>query len=136
MRQRTVREWSMLYESMWRRPFAHLSKLDRAKLVRACKGKDVYDSHDEAEAAIAALPLRPGYLLGSYDCPLCAGIHLGNRKYLRFESARILGLQKTGAGNRVGGRRRAGIVIGVANVKNLGNYVFNSPATSTLARRY
>jgi hypothetical protein len=99
MRQRTVREWSMLYESIWRRPFAHLSKIDRAKLVRACKGKDVYDSRQEAAAVIAELPLRPGYLLGSYDCPLCGGIHLGNRKYLQFESARLLGLQKRDQGS-------------------------------------
>jgi hypothetical protein len=94
VKQRSVKEWAELYESMWRPPFVHLSKEDRGKLVRGCKGKDVYDSHEEASAAIAELPLRPGYLLGAYICPLCGGIHLGNRKYLRFASMDALAFMK------------------------------------------
>jgi hypothetical protein len=85
---RTNKEWKKLYDAEWREPFAYLPRETRAKLVRGCMGKAVYDSNDEALRVIERLPVRPGELLGSYDCPLCGGIHNGNRKYLRWTSAR------------------------------------------------
>ena len=88
MRTRNMREWKQLYETQWRPVFAHLPKQERAKLVRGCMGKAIYDSRDEAERVIDRLPLRPGELLGAYDCPLCGDIHTGNRKYLRWDLAR------------------------------------------------
>jgi hypothetical protein len=88
MLTRTWKEWKRLYDSQWRAPFAHLPREARARLVRGCAGKAVYESNDEALAVVARLPLNPGELLGSYDCPLCGGIHTGNRKYLRWDSAR------------------------------------------------
>jgi len=88
MRTRNLREWKQLYETQWRHVFAHLPRQERAKLVRGCIGKALYDSHHEAERVIDRLPLRPGELLGAYDCPLCGEIHTGNRKHLRWDSAR------------------------------------------------
>ena len=88
MRTRTMREWKYLYVTEWRHVFAHLPKEDRAKLVRGCIGKAVYDSRSEAERVIDRLPLRPGELLGAYECPLCGGIHTGNRKHLKWDLAR------------------------------------------------
>jgi len=87
MRTRTMREWKHLYESQWRAAFAHLPKEERARLVRGCLGKAVYDSRSEVERVIDRLPLRPGQLLGVYDCPLCGDIHTGNRKYPRWDLA-------------------------------------------------
>ena len=52
--------------------------------MRGCKGKAIYDNDEEAQRLIATLPLREGKLLGAYTCPLCEGIHTGNRKYLRW----------------------------------------------------
>src|ERR1700721_401209 len=77
MRTRSLREWKQLYEKQWRPVFAHLPKEDRAKLVRGCMGKAIYDTNAEAERIIDTLTLRRGELLGSYECPLCAGIHTG-----------------------------------------------------------
>jgi hypothetical protein len=88
MQTRTWKEWKRLYDTLWRAPFAHFPREVRARLVRGCAGKAVYESSDEALAVVARLPVRPGELLGSYDCPLCGGIHTGNRKYLRWDSAR------------------------------------------------
>jgi hypothetical protein len=87
MRTRDMREWKHLYQTVWRALFAHLPKAERAKLVRGCRGKAIYDSRDEAEQVIDRLTLRPGKLLGAYDCPLCGDIHTGNRKYLRWDLA-------------------------------------------------
>jgi hypothetical protein len=86
MRTLTTKEWAELYKSLWRAPLLHLSKEARAKLVRGCKGKAIYDTHEEAAAVIETLPLRGGHYLGAYDCPLCGGIHAGNRKYLKWGS--------------------------------------------------
>ncbi|MGA8739926.1 MAG: hypothetical protein WB561_01925 [Terracidiphilus sp.] len=94
MRTRTMREWKYLYVTYWRDAFAHLPKPERAKLVRGCRGKAIYESHEEAQRVIARLTLRPGELLGAYDCPLCSGIHTGNRKYLNWNSAPLRADQK------------------------------------------
>lgn len=80
--------------SLWRPPYAHLSKEDRAKLVRDCKGKDVYESPAEAYAAAETMTLRPGYYISVYECPLCGGIHIGNRKYLTWDSLSELAKQR------------------------------------------
>ena len=90
MRTLSAKEWGRRYRAEWRARFAHLPKEQRAKLVRGCMGKAIYDSHDEALAVVERLPLRPGELLGAYDCPLCRGIHTGNRKYLYWKPARRL----------------------------------------------
>jgi hypothetical protein len=88
MRFRNSKEWHGLYYAEWRPRLMHLSREDRGKLVRGCKNKAIYCTHQEAAAVIEALPLRRGHYLGSYDCPLCGGIHAGNRKYLKWGSAR------------------------------------------------
>ena len=88
MRTLRIAEWARLYHTVWRAPFVHLPKHEREKLVRACRGKAIYDSHAEARQLIATLPLRDGCYLGAYDCPLCGGIHTGNRKYLRWPDPR------------------------------------------------
>ena len=85
MRTLRIAEWAKLYKREWRPAVAHLSKDVRAKLVRACMGKAIYESHEEAQQLIATMPLRDGRYLGAYDCALCGGIHTGNRKYLRWD---------------------------------------------------
>lgn len=93
MRVLTIKEWVRLYESEWRRPLAHLPKAERAKLVRGCKGKAIYDSPEEAAAVVATLPLRPGYLVGAYDCPVCGSIHVGNRRHLHWDTAHLAAVE-------------------------------------------
>lgn len=78
MRTRTNAEWQTLYHTRWKAPFAHLPKHVRAKLVRGCIGKAVYDSVEEALPVIAEMPARPGMYLKAYSCPLCGCIHIGN----------------------------------------------------------
>ena len=102
MRTRSLREWKQLYEKQWRPVFAHLPKEDRAKLVRGCMGKAIYETNAEAERIIDTLTLRPGELLGAYECPLCEGIHTGNRKYLNWTSARRFALIRRCNGNQSG----------------------------------
>jgi hypothetical protein len=71
MKTRTNTEWEVLYRTRWRGPFAHLPKAIRAKLVRGCQGKAVYESVEEALPIIAALPVRNGMFIRAYKCPLC-----------------------------------------------------------------
>jgi hypothetical protein len=49
MRTRTNAEWQTLYHTRWKAPFAHPPKHVRAKLVRGCIGKAVYDSLDNRD---------------------------------------------------------------------------------------
>lgn len=93
MKTRTNKEWEFLYRRFWRQPFAELPKELRAKLVRGCQGKAVYESCEEALKVIAELPIRAGLYLKAYSCPLCYeyievdgvrvmryGIHIGNSR--------------------------------------------------------
>lgn len=61
MRTLRTREWAQLYHSVWKPRIAHLSKEQRAKLVRGCMGKAIYDDDAEAQLLIATLPLREGF---------------------------------------------------------------------------
>lgn len=67
-----------MYNQYWRWPFVHLPKEIRAKVVRGCRGKAVYDSPEEALPVIAAMPLRKGLYLKAYCCPLCFDFDLRN----------------------------------------------------------
>lgn len=93
MKTLTTKEWGFLYKRFWRQPFENWSKESRARLVRACMGKAIYDSYEEALKVIAGMPIRPGFYLKAYECQLCfryvevdgvrvlrRGIHIGNSR--------------------------------------------------------
>jgi len=73
----TVAEWQRWYQHVGRKPFTHLSKEQRGRLVQGCIAKAVYDSHEEARLVVESLPPIKGKGAGSYNCPLCHGIHIG-----------------------------------------------------------
>lgn len=77
---RTIRmgEWKRLYE-VWKvlHPEIQL-KSDRARYVRGCKGKVLYESQQEAESIIPFIPKRDGAVLTTYPCSICGAIHIGN----------------------------------------------------------
>lgn len=83
---RTSSDWRRLYRSIWRLPYADWPKKQRAKLVRGCKDKAVYESPEEALPIIAAMPLRAGLYLKVYKCLLCSledgrpAYHVGNSR--------------------------------------------------------
>jgi len=76
----TRKEWTKLYTTVWRKPFAHMPKELRQRLVRGCQGKALYESFSEALKTVKALPPIDGKYAGAYRCPLCIGIHIGNSK--------------------------------------------------------
>lgn len=80
MKTRTNTEWEFFYRMVWRKPFAHLPKEIRAKLVRGCRGKAVYNSPEEALPVIAMMPLRDGFYIKCYKCGLCFEVENGKRK--------------------------------------------------------
>jgi hypothetical protein len=86
MRTLTPKEWDHLYESTWRPLYAHLSKEERGNLVRVCRGRAVFDSREEAHEMMRVLQPRGRLKLGAYTCPLCQGIHIGNRRRLALKS--------------------------------------------------
>ncbi len=94
MYRRTNSEWQKLYETLWRRPFAGLSKELRAKLVRGCRGKDVYQSPEEAEPIIAQMKVRPPLYLKCYACTLCHGYHIGNSRNANTLPQRLIVARK------------------------------------------
>jgi hypothetical protein len=79
MKTRTGKEWAAMYESQWRVPYANHPKEVRQKLVRGCQGKAIYDNPQEALKVMSTLKPIPGKVLNQYVCPLCKGIHIGNR---------------------------------------------------------
>ena len=56
----TNREWIKWYQTVGRKPIAHLSKEQRKRIVRGCQGKVVYSSHEEAKPVVDSLPLIDG----------------------------------------------------------------------------
>ena len=86
MRTLTSKEWDHLYKSTWRPLYAHLSKEERGSLVRVCRGRAVFDSREEAHEMMRVLQPRGRLNLGAYTCPLCQGIHIGNRRRLALKS--------------------------------------------------
>lgn len=101
MYRRSNNEWEHLYRTVWRLPFAGLSKELRAKLVRGCHGKDCYSSPEEAEPIIAQMPLRPPLFLRAYKCPLCKSddgrpvYHIGNSRNPNTLPERLIVPNKT-----------------------------------------
>jgi hypothetical protein len=82
----TNREWIKWYETVGRKPIAHLSKEQRKRIVRGCQGKVVYSSHEEAKPVVDSLPLIDGMFPRSYRCQLCHGIHIGNSATRKAET--------------------------------------------------
>ena len=76
----TKKEWAIWYEKIGRPQIAHLTKEQRHRLARGCAAKVVYDSMEEAKAVVVQLPRIDGKGAGTYKCPLCRGIHIGNSK--------------------------------------------------------
>src|SRR5215472_2327558 len=74
------KEWEHLYRTVWREPFAHLSKSERAKLVSACRGKAVFESLGEAQKMRRILQPEGRLRLGVYCCPLCHYFHIASRR--------------------------------------------------------
>jgi hypothetical protein len=108
MKTRSNAEWERLYRLLWRGPFAHLPKYVRAKLVRGCRGKAVYESVEEALPVITQMPAREGLYLHAYRCPICwdfqrvdgeivyrACYHIGNSRSPRFVPERAIDPKKT-----------------------------------------
>jgi hypothetical protein len=82
MRSLTRKEWEHLYRSLWRAPYADLTKQERGRLVRACRGRVVFDSAEEARDMSRFLQPRGRLNLAAYTCPLCHGFHIINRRSL------------------------------------------------------
>ena len=81
MKTLRIAEWCKLYQTLWRAPFAQLTKEERCKIVRGCKGKAIYESYAEANAVVPNLPSRGKLIrVHAYTCPLCGGIHIGNTR--------------------------------------------------------
>ena len=80
MQTLTPREWDQLYRSIWRTPYAHLTKDERGRLVRICRGKAIFDNLEEARKMLRFLQPSGRLNLAAYTCPLCSGIHIGNRR--------------------------------------------------------
>jgi hypothetical protein len=80
MRTRTRKEWEHLYRSLWRAQYAYLTKEERGRLVRACRGRVVFDSAEEARDMLRFLQTRGRLYLAAYTCPLCHGVHIINRR--------------------------------------------------------
>lgn len=95
MYQRSNKEWEHLYRTVWRLPFAGLSKKLRAKLVRGCQGKDVYTSPEEALPIIAEMEVRPGFYIKCYSCQLCGQFHIGNSRTANTLPERLIVPNKT-----------------------------------------
>lgn len=94
MYRRSSKEWETMYRTVWRLPFAGLSKELRAKLVRGCHGKDVYESPEEAEPIIAQMPVRSGLYIKCYSCQLCGQFHIGNSRNANTLPQRLIVARK------------------------------------------
>ncbi len=79
MRTLKASEWAQLYQ-VWRVPYAHLPKEDRARVVRGCAKKVLYDSRQEALSVADNLPLRRGMVPSVYPCDICKSFHIGNTR--------------------------------------------------------
>lgn len=82
MKRMRAKEWRAACQ-IWRVPYAHLSALERTRMVRGCKGKAQYDDPDEARRDAEALPDRKDdkRWLKVYRCPLCQTYHIGNTRW-------------------------------------------------------
>jgi hypothetical protein len=80
MRSLTRKEWEHLYRSLWREPFADLTKEERGRLVQACRGRVIFDSVEEARDKLRFLQTRGRPDLAAYTCPLCHGVHIINHR--------------------------------------------------------
>jgi len=78
----SAKEWDQLYKAVWREPFAHLSKAERGKLVRGCRGKPIFDSFDEAFELLEVLQPNAKLRLRVYGCLLCKRIHIANHQHI------------------------------------------------------
>ena len=85
----SAKEWDQLYRAVWREPFAHWSKPERGKLVQVCRGKDIFDSVDEAQNMLRVLQPQGKLRLGVYRCPLCQRIHIANRRILVLQRSSL-----------------------------------------------
>ena len=103
MRTMRIADWARLYRKELRPRIAHLPKREREKLVRACKGKAIYDTWIEALAVIERLPLIDDKMLGAYECWLCGSIHTGNRKYLTWPKHHVFKVEGREPARREGG---------------------------------
>jgi len=77
-----AKEWDQLYRAVWRQPFAHLSKSERGKLVRSCRGKPIFDSFEEANDMLEVLQPNAKLHLRVYGCLLCKRFHIANHHRL------------------------------------------------------
>jgi hypothetical protein len=91
MRSLTRKDWEHLYKSRWRVPYAYLTKEERGLLVRACRGRVVFDSVEEARDMLRFLQPQGRLNLAAYTCPLCHGIHVVNRRKIS-QHRRLLAL--------------------------------------------
>ena len=84
MRSLTRKEWEHLYRSLWRAPYADLTKQELGRLVLACRGRVVFDSAEEARDMSRFLQPRGRLNLAAYTCPLCHGVHIINRRSISY----------------------------------------------------
>jgi hypothetical protein len=76
------KEWEHLYRTVWRARFAHLSKSERAKLVRICRGKAVFDCMEEARSMLRILQPEGKLSVCAFCCPLCQHFHVADRRVI------------------------------------------------------
>ena len=82
MNRLTTKEWDLLYRSVWRKQYVHLSKEGRGRLVLACRSKVRYSSRDEARTMLRVIQPKGKLQLCVYSCPLGQGTHITNRRHV------------------------------------------------------
>ena len=78
----STKEWDRLYRANWRKPFAHLSKLERGILVRGCRGQIIFETVEEAQRTMRVAQPTGRLPLAAYRCLLCGYIHVRDRRHL------------------------------------------------------